>query len=161
MSPLSFNQTIASATLTAVAVLGILYAAYRVRLTLLIFVLAVLLSYLLFPLVEVLERNTSGRISRTGCVVVVYCLLGILLTAAVTIFGKQIASEAAELARTGAEFANDPTAAPRFAIRQLPGAGRFNVLLLQLAAVVRENATPILKHVCKELVRYAQHLVFL
>lgn len=161
MRSLRLNQTVASATLTAVVVLSLLYAAYRLRLTLLIFVLSVLLSYLLFPLVEFLERNTSGRISRTGCVVVVYCLLGISLTAAGTIFGKQIVSQAAELARTGAEVANDPKAAPQFAIRQLPGAGRFSSLLQQLADIVQENAKPILKRVGEELVRYARHLVFL
>ncbi len=161
MSSAHLNRIVASATVTATAVLSVLYAAYKVRLTLLIFILAILLSYLLFPLVELLERNTSGRMSRTTCVVIVYCVLGILVAAAVTIFDKQIASEAAEFARTGAEFADDSKTAAHSATRRLPGGGQFNYLIQQAAELVRENATPILEKVGKELVRYAQHVVFL
>lgn len=82
-----------------VLLLGLLVAAaYAIRTTLAIFVIAVLFAYLLMPLVDAVERYTPRRISGTLALAIVYLMLvGAIIALAFTL-GSRILEEANSLA---------------------------------------------------------------
>lgn len=71
---------------------------YVIRRTLLIFTVALLLAYLMSPLVNMVERLTPGRISRNLALAVVYLALLVLLGAAAAGIGSEVAGQAVTLA---------------------------------------------------------------
>lgn len=85
---------------------------YFTRRTILIFTVALLLAYLLAPLVDLLDRFTPARISRTLSLAIVYLLMIVLLAAAGATVGARIYDEAAQLGGRVPEWlaAGDPLA---------------------------------------------------
>jgi predicted PurR-regulated permease PerM len=71
---------------------------YWIRRTLLIFMAALLVAYLLSPLVNLVDRIVKGRISRNLSLGVVYVLLIAALGAALATLGSRVAEEAVNLA---------------------------------------------------------------
>jgi len=83
---------------TASMVVLCLLALYRIRGTLFIFFIALLLAYLLAPLVEVADRVRPKRLPRTFTLGAVYILLLALLSAASGFLATQVVGEASQLA---------------------------------------------------------------
>jgi len=82
---------------TAALVCLLLYVIYLVRSTLLVFTLALLLAYLLYPLVNLLDRFLPGR-TRTPALALAYLIfLGVLIAVGSQI-GSRVVSQAAKLA---------------------------------------------------------------
>jgi len=72
--------------------------AYTVRLTLVVFMAAIFVAYILTPLVDVVERFTPRVVSRTAALAIVYLtLLAALVVLAITL-GGQIGDQANSLA---------------------------------------------------------------
>jgi predicted PurR-regulated permease PerM len=83
-------------TFTAALVLLLLYCVFVIRGTLFVFTVSLLFAYLLYPLVDLLNRYMPSR-SRTPALAVVYLILvAVLVTLGITI-GSQAADEAANL----------------------------------------------------------------
>ena len=85
---------------------------YLARRTLLIFMVALLLAYLLAPLVNLLDRLTPARIPRVLSLAMVYLLMVVLLGAVGATVGVRIYDEAAQLAGRVPQWvaADDPLA---------------------------------------------------
>jgi predicted PurR-regulated permease PerM len=94
---LGIDARAARYTWTATLVVLLLYVIYLVRGTLFVFTLALLLAYLLFPLVNLLDRFLPGR-TRTPALALAYVIfIGILVVAGIQI-GSRMVSQATKLA---------------------------------------------------------------
>jgi len=83
---------------TVFLVVLVIAAAYTIRETLVVFMVALLFAYLLTPLVSAVERFTPKRISPRVALVIVYlALTGLILALSFTL-GSRIADEANNLA---------------------------------------------------------------
>ncbi len=82
---------------TAVFVLGVLWLLYLIRDTVFIFVVALLFAYLLWPLVNLLERRLPGRSKVPALTVVYLALVGILIVLGIVV-GSHVVQEANALA---------------------------------------------------------------
>ena len=83
---------------TAALVIAGLYGVYLVRTTLLVMLIAVLFSYLIYPLFVQAQRRVGGRIPRTPLLCLVYLVVIALVALAVGLFGNQVAEQATTLA---------------------------------------------------------------
>jgi predicted PurR-regulated permease PerM len=96
---------------TAIALLSFVWVLYLIRITLFIFVVALLFAYLLYPLVNVLERRLPGR-SKVPALTVVYLALVGVLIAMGTVVGSRVAQEANALGARPQRFRSSPIPAP-------------------------------------------------
>jgi predicted PurR-regulated permease PerM len=95
---LGINRRAASYTYSAAMVILLLYLVYLVRSTLFVFVLALLLAYLLSPLVNLLDRFLPGR-TRTPALALAYVIF-IALSALFAIqIGTTVVEQATALAK--------------------------------------------------------------
>ena len=91
---LGFDRHTARSVWTAALVLLSLVLAYQVRKTVFVFILAVLLAYLLSPLVDLLDRLLPTRTSRTAALAIAY----VIFVGAIILFGSQVGSRVVEQA---------------------------------------------------------------
>ncbi|HTS64186.1 MAG TPA: AI-2E family transporter [Candidatus Acidoferrales bacterium] len=96
-SILGFDRTAARYTWTVALVLLLLALIYEVRITLFVFILAVLFAYLLSPAVDLLDRAFPNR-TRTLALAIVYVAFVGIVVIAVTQIGTRVADEARTLA---------------------------------------------------------------
>jgi len=94
---LGIDRRTVRVTWTVILILLLLLIVYRLRETLLIFTVALLLAYLLWPLVEYLDRRLPGR-SRTPALAIVYLALVALLIVIGVEVGSRVIEEANALA---------------------------------------------------------------
>ena len=94
---LGFDVRAARITWTVSLVLLALYAAYSVRRTLFVFVLAVFFSYVLYPAVRSLERMVPRRMSRTASTAFVFVLLVLVLAGLAAAIGPLVAEQSSRL----------------------------------------------------------------
>jgi predicted PurR-regulated permease PerM len=94
---LGLDRRTASYTWTVVIVLVLVGLLYRIRETLFIFVVALLLAYLLWPLVNLLDRRLPGRSKLLALTLVYLSLIGILIVIGIAI-GSRVVQEANALA---------------------------------------------------------------
>jgi len=95
-------------TWTVAVVLGTIGFAYLIRRTLFVFVCALLLAYLLAPVVKIVGRFARGRWSRNFSLTAVYVLLVIVVGSLFTAIAGRIASEASGLMLKLPEYLADP-----------------------------------------------------
>ncbi len=75
----------------------VLLVIYRIRETLVIFIIALFFAYMITPLVDFIHRYTPARISRTASLTIVYILLVGLLATGGSLLGSRIAEESRTL----------------------------------------------------------------
>jgi len=95
---LGIDPKAARATWTVFLVVLLLAAAYAVRQTLAVFVVALLFAYLLAPLVGFIERVTPHQVSPRIALAIVYLALVCGIVALVMTLGSRLADEANSLA---------------------------------------------------------------
>ncbi|MEZ5400777.1 MAG: AI-2E family transporter [Bryobacteraceae bacterium] len=106
---LGFDARAARAAWTAIAIAGLLAGVYLLRQVILIFILALMLAYLLTPVVDFVDRLASRRnMSRNLSLLVVYLLLLAAVVSIGTAVGARVADEAIELASKIPQYARDP-----------------------------------------------------
>ncbi|MBI3683425.1 MAG: AI-2E family transporter [Acidobacteria bacterium] len=88
--------------LLTVGCFALLYTARRI---VLVFLLAIFFAYLLSPVVTVVDRFVSGRVSRTLSLAIVYVLLIAVLVSAAVAVGTRASEEAANLVNRLPELA--------------------------------------------------------
>lgn len=95
---LGLDLRAARATITVIAIAGALAMFWMARAAIVVFVVAILLAYLLAPLVGFVGRLVPGRTPRPVSLAIVYAIGAGLLTLALVVVGSRIAAEAVELA---------------------------------------------------------------
>src|SRR6476620_4343567 len=105
---LGFDLRTARATWTVAIVALAIYATYSIRRTLFVFVLAVLFSYLLYPLVRRLEQHAPKRLSHTASTALIFGLLLAAIATLVALIAPTIADQAARLSEQLPQLLRDP-----------------------------------------------------
>jgi predicted PurR-regulated permease PerM len=100
---LGIDARAARATWTAALVLLMLGLIYLVRQTLLVFVIALLFAYLLYPLMDEIDRRLPSRTRTPALALTFGVVLGLLVTFGILI-GTVAARQAASLARAAPAF---------------------------------------------------------
>src|ERR1700722_1570767 len=96
---LGLDPKAARATWTVLLILLLCLTIYAIRETFFIFVVALLLAYLLAPLVDFIDHALPSRSSRTLALAIVYaCLVGGIVFAGISI-GSSVAEQAQTLAQ--------------------------------------------------------------
>lgn len=95
---LGIDPRAARAAWTVLLLVGVVAAAYAIRSTIAVFMIAVLFAYLLIPLVDAVDHYTPRRVSGTFSLAIVYLLLVGFIIALVLTLGSRIADEANNLA---------------------------------------------------------------
>jgi predicted PurR-regulated permease PerM len=95
---LGIDPRAARAAWTVLLLALVVAAAYAIRSTLAVFMVAVFFAYLLMPLVDAVEHYTPRRVSGTLALAIVYLLLVGFIVALAFTLGSRIADEANSLA---------------------------------------------------------------
>jgi predicted PurR-regulated permease PerM len=135
---LGIDSRVARITWTVVVVLLFLGLIYAVRHTLFVFTLAILLSYLMAPLVDLLDRYLPGK-RRTLALALAYILVVVLVVGAVVAIGARVADEATQLAKVLPETVKGWVATVQARIPasfNVDLAGRASALLATLPSLV-------------------------
>jgi predicted PurR-regulated permease PerM len=94
---LGLDRKVARYTWTVVFILVLVRVLYLIRETLFIFVVALLLAYLLWPLVNLLDRWLPGRSKVLALTLVYLALVGILIVVGISV-GSRVVQQANSLA---------------------------------------------------------------
>ena len=94
-----FDPRVARIVWTAFLVALVLLITYSIRSTLLVVVFAIFFSYLLYPLVELVERFKPRRFPRTGSIAIVFIFAIAIIAIGGTMFGATITDEAVRLSQ--------------------------------------------------------------
>ncbi len=92
-----FDARVARIVWTCFLVVLVLLITYSIRSTLLVVVFAIFFSYLLYPLVQLVERIKPRRFPRTGSIGIVFIFATGIIVAGVILFGATITDEAVRL----------------------------------------------------------------
>lgn len=148
---------------TAALVIAGLYGVYLVRTTLLVMLIAVLFSYLIYPLFVLAQRRVGGRIPRTPLLCLVYLVVVALVVLAVGLFGNQVAEQATTLAHQLPTLLDPATLEKR-----LPLPGLLEPLRARLAGFLRgmlqggsAEAMPFMRNVGAGLMHLAGNLIYI
>lgn len=94
---LGFDFRVARIVWTVFLVALLLYVTYTISATVLVLVFAIFFSYLVYPLVEQVERVRPAKVPRAVSIAVVFVLAIGIVAVAATIFGARIQEEALRL----------------------------------------------------------------
>ncbi len=108
---LGIDPRAARFTWTAAMVLLVLSVVYLVRQTLLVFVIALLLAYLLYPLMDLIDRKLSAR-TRTPALALTFLIVIGLVALFGAFIGTVVAEQADSLAKTAPAFLDRMRQAP-------------------------------------------------
>jgi predicted PurR-regulated permease PerM len=146
------------------AVVGLaLYAAYLIRATLFVFVLALFVAYMIVPLVNFIDRHKWRRMPRTASVASAFLLVLAVVVAAVALIAPVASDEAAKLAEQLPKIAESGDLAQKIPLPSWldPYRGR-------LVAMVQENvkgataaAAPMMKEIGAKAFHFAGSLVYI
>ncbi|MHB2021106.1 MAG: AI-2E family transporter, partial [Candidatus Xenobia bacterium] len=159
---LGLHPTAARATWTVAVVLVLLDALYQIRETLFILTLAVFFSYMVYPLVDLVQRHVRGRTSRTGAIAIVYVAVMACLIMGAVAMGSRIVTEASSLAIQLPGALQDPQWLQRLPLPHVFDSYRPQLLdaLRSQVASISENMVPLLKQFGAELLGYAGNVVY-
>jgi len=148
---------------TAALVIAGLYGVFLMRTTLLVMLIAVLFSYLVYPLFALAQRRIAGRIPRTPLLCLVYLVVMALAVVVVGLFGNQVAEQATALLQQLPTLL-DPTTLEK----RLPLPGLLEPMRARVAGVLRElleggsaQAMPFVRNVGTGLMHLAGNLIYL
>ena len=100
---LGIDERAARYTWTAALVLLLLALVYLIRETLVVFIVALLLAYLLYPLVDHLDRHLPSK-TRTMSLALTYLIVIAMIGGFVVFVGSRVANQAANLAKEAPAF---------------------------------------------------------
>jgi predicted PurR-regulated permease PerM len=141
----------------------VLAVVYWIRRTLLIFMAALLVAYLLSPLVNLVDRIAKGRVSRNLSLAAVYILLLAALGTALGLLGSRVVDEAANLAARLPELIrrlDQPVSLP-LPEWMTPVQVSLLATLKSFLEAHSKDALPLLQRVGRELLSLIGNLVFL
>lgn len=95
---------------TASFMLLLMYAAYIARGTLLVVVFAVFFSYLMYPLIGLLERTLPNKVPQTVSIALGFAIVISVIAIASALLGPRIVDQATHLGQKIPELVKDPNA---------------------------------------------------
>lgn len=159
---LGIDSRTARAAWTVLLVAAVTGAAYLIRRTLLIFICAILLAYLLAPLLRLAERFRPRRVPPAASLLVLYLVMMLVLGLAISAIATQLAQEAASLSTRLPEILSDPQALQRIPVPDWlqPYRVRFGAeIQVRIEEYLRESI-PLITSVSRQLLELLGNLVF-
>lgn len=138
-------------TWSAAVILLLLGALYRIRTTLFVFIVALLVAYLLTPLVDLLDRALPTSRTRTPALVVAYLILIGLLIFGGASLGSRIVDEARSLGEKLPDLQGQTGASPQ-AVLPPPATGpqtNLDRILGGISSQIRQHAGDIVSYLPK------------
>ncbi len=129
---LGIDEKAARYTWTAAVVLLLIGLVYLTRGTLLVFTVALLLAYLLYPLMDLIDRHLTTR-TRTLALVLTYLLFIGTLAAFVMSIGVRVADQAANLGKSAPAFLDKLQQPPP------PGPQPLKSLRMQISSTIQDE----------------------
>ena len=129
---LGIDPRAARYTWTAAAVLLLIGLVYLISGTLLVFITALLLAYLLYPLMDLIDRHLPTK-TRTAALALTYLLLIGLLAAFIVSVGIRVAEQATSLAKSAPAFLDEIQKPPP------SGAKPLKTLRTEIASTIQDE----------------------
>jgi predicted PurR-regulated permease PerM len=160
---LGFDLRAARVVWTASFMLLLMYAVYVTRSTLLVVVLAIFFSYLLYPLIRLLQRTLPRKVPQVVSIVLGFIIVITAIVIASTVLGPRIVDEATHLSQKIPELMKDPNA-----VNKIPLPGILESSRGKIVGFVQEQfqegsgkALPIAKRVGTTVLHAASNLIYL
>ena len=131
---LGFDLRVARIVWTAFVVGLLLFLLYAARSTLLVVTFAIFFSYLVHPLIQVVERRRPQRVPRTASIALVFVLVITALAVAGGLFGTRMVDEATRLSQKFPDLVSAQNSANQFPLPQV-----LEPLRARLLGVVRQQ----------------------
>lgn len=147
---------------TAALVIAGLYGVFLVRTTLLVMLIAVLFSYLIYPLFVLAQRVVGSRVPRTPLLCLIYLVVIGLVALAVGLFGSTVAEQATTLAHQLPTLLDPATLERRLPLPHLlePIRARLAAFLRDLLHGGSAEAMPFVRNVGSGLMHLAGNLIY-
>ena len=131
---LGFDLRVARIVWTTFIVALLLFLVYAARSTLLVVTLAVFFSYLVYPLIQLVERKRPQRVPRTASIAIVFVVVISLLFLAGGLFGTRMVDEATRLGQKIPDLVSEQNSGKQFPLPQI-----LEPLRARLLTLVREQ----------------------
>ncbi|HAT33776.1 MAG TPA: AI-2E family transporter [Janthinobacterium sp.] len=157
-----FDVRVAKIVWTVFLVSLLLFITYTISSTLLVVVFAIFFSYLLYPLVELLERVRPRRVPRTVSIALVFVVAIALVAVAGAVFGGRIEDEALRLSEQLPELIKANNFADRIPLPEFMEPLRARILAFvqsQLASGT-DKAVPLARQFGLGVVHVASNLIY-
>jgi predicted PurR-regulated permease PerM len=158
---LGFDLRVARIVWTVFLVVLALFIAYAIRSSLLVLVFAVFFSYLIYPLVELVERHKPRWLPRTGSIALVFMIVILLAGCAAVMFGARIAEEAVHLGRQLPQLLNPANMSERIPGFLEPQRARILAFISEQLRSGTGHALPFAQRLGLALMRAATDLIYL
>jgi predicted PurR-regulated permease PerM len=160
---LGFDRRAARIAWTVALVALALFATWSIRHTIFIFVLAVFFSYMVYPLVRVLNRYTPKRVSHSVSTGVVFALLLLVLVGLIALAGPPIADQASILGEKLPELTRDTSFIDRIPLPDwlVPFRSRIASFVRDHLANGTAMAVPVAQQVGHTLLLVASNLIYI
>jgi predicted PurR-regulated permease PerM len=148
---------------TASLMLLLMYVVYVTRSTLLIVAFAIFFSYLLYPLVSLLERRLPKKVPRVASIALSFVIVITAIAIASTLLGPRIVDEATHLGQKIPELMKDPHAASKIPLPGIlePYRGKIVGFFQEQFQEGSGKALPIAKRVGTTVLYAASNLIYL
>ena len=148
---------------TAFVVGFLLFLVYIARSTVLVVIFAILFSYLIYPLIGLIERFMPRRVPRTAAIAVGFIVAIAVVAAAVSLFGARVADEATRLGQKIPELVRDPQAASHFPLPHVlePMRARIIGFVQDQFQEGTGKALPLAKSIGASVVHAASNLIYI
>lgn len=160
---LGFDLRVARAVWTAFIVGLVLFLLYAARSTLLVVTFAIFFSYLVYPLVQFVERRRSKRVPRTASIALVFLVVITVLVIGGTLFGARMVDEATRLGQKMPDLVSAQNSAAHFPLPSV-----LEPLRERMMSVVREQiqggtsqALPLAQRLGLGVMHAASNLIYL
>jgi predicted PurR-regulated permease PerM len=148
---------------TASLMLLLMYVVYITRSTLLVILFAAFFSYLLYPLIKLLQRTLPKRVPQVVSIALGFVIVIIVIVIASALLGPRIVNEAAHLSQKIPELIRDPSA-----VNKIPLPSFLEAYRSKIFGFIQEQfqegsgkALPIARRVGTTMLHAASNLIYL
>ena len=148
---------------TASLMLLLMYVVYVTRSTLLVVAFAVFFSYLLYPLITLLERTLPKKVPQVVSIILSFVIVITAIAIAGTLLGPRIVDEATHLGQKIPELLKDPNAVNKIPLPRILESHRGQIVgfLQEQFQEGSGKALPIAKRVGTTVLYAASNLIYL
>jgi predicted PurR-regulated permease PerM len=140
-----------------------LYAAYLIRVTLFVFVLALFVAYMIAPLVNLIDRYKWRRLPRTASVTAAFVLVLAVVAVAVALLAPVASDEAAKLADQLPKISESGDLVQKIPLPSWldPYRDRLNTIVQDNLKGATAAAAPMVKEIGAKAFRFAGGLIYI
>jgi predicted PurR-regulated permease PerM len=158
-----FNLRVAKMVWTAFLIVLLLFITYKVSSTLIVVVFSIFFSYLVYPLIELLERHGPKRLPRTAAIGIVFLVVILLVAILGSIFGARIEEEAIKLSDQLPTLLKGNNFAERIPLPEFmePLRARILSFMQEQLSTGTGQAMPLAKEISLGVMHAASNLIYL